>query len=205
MLKYFLLALVVFAVLANAQDDEEEEDRGRPVRPFRPVDPVRPVDRDLPATPEIDAMVRKVEREVRAVLGQNKVKKFKAESYRKNFPIIARKMDKGTVYFVKVWHLFLFNSNVSYIPFLILPFTWSSILIWFSIIFTDVDFYHFHDTKRLKFVNPQVNTGDCKKRTILRIFSDRFHRSFILQGIKTGTVKTHPIEYFDGNLDQFRD
>ena len=105
MLKYFLLALVVFAVLANAQDDEEEEDRGRPVRPFRPVDPVypvRPVDPDLPATPEIDAMVRKVETEVRAVLGQHKVKKFKAESYRKNFPIIARKMDKGTVYFVKV-------------------------------------------------------------------------------------------------------
>jgi len=47
-------------------------------------------------------MVRKVEREVKAVLGQHKVKKFKAESYRKNFPIIARKMDKGTVYFVKV-------------------------------------------------------------------------------------------------------
>lgn len=87
MLKYIVVAYAVLAVLVNAKNGEDER--------------VVIHDDELAATSDTDEMVKKVEEQVRAILKNPELKKFKAVSYYTDVPILRTKK-RGTSYFVKV-------------------------------------------------------------------------------------------------------
>lgn len=90
MLKFIFVTIVLLAVFVNAKNDENENTS------------FAIHDGELAATSDTDEMVKKVEEQVRATLKNPGLKKFKAVSYRTDFPIFRGKKMKGTSYFVKV-------------------------------------------------------------------------------------------------------